>query len=708
MASATMQVALVLTAINNLGPNLNAAKNMISGLGTTAADTQKRINELQNLKSSGMADVSAGMAMLVPIEEAIRKAALFEDAMTEVEIANYDATIPLNLQKDQLKELSELALELGAATKFNNTDAANAQIELLKNGMAYQDVLEGGAKASMYLGQTAKIAPEAAAEAVSQITNMFQLNGSQLMEVADDVNRAANASSAGVQAIMHDMQQAGGTAKLLGLSAKDTSLMLGTLHNLGLGDSSGNYLNDMLLNLNKTTPKARKALEEMGLLKDATITYTKSGTMKVTGGENSVFNEMGQIRSAQHLVDSLRAALIGVDLSSLYDTNGEMLPAEEIAALVEQSNKLEAVQNFKDVFGIQGMRAAIALAQTGKGSYEEMVEKAANMMSIQEQVLKQQSTLLGMLETLKGSWETLMTSSGSPLVEEVKSYVAGANKAIDAIQEWVNAHPEATKMIMKTVAGLALFKMGLGVFKIGRSFVGGFSLGIAGAATKVLGFISTFNYFRQGSGIFRALWAAVSFGNPILTKAGLFIGGLGTKVLTAGGQALVAGARFIGGFGLKVLTAGSQALIAGARMALAWIIGLGPVGWIIGLVTLAIIGGIAAWKTNFGGFQDWIKEWATKVVEKINKVRNFFGKESLEYDWMVSDDSNPSKPKGTTTPPFLGDGSTTTDNRKFNFNINSTDPTGAANEISSILGGKSMDKYQLSRDPRLEDYLVFP
>ncbi|ADY55138.1 phage tail tape measure protein, TP901 family [Syntrophobotulus glycolicus DSM 8271] len=688
MASTTMQVALILTAVNNLGPNIKSAKNMIVGLGKTAAETQKRINDLQNLKASGVADIRSGAAMLVPLEEALRKAALFEDVMNDVGIANYDASIPLNMQKEQLEELSDLALKLGAETKFNNTDAANAQMELLKNGMAYQDVMEGGAKASMYLGQTAKAAPETAAEAVSQLTNMFQLNGNQLMQVADDINRAANASSAGVQAIMNDMQQTGGTAKLLGLTAKDTSLMLGTLHNMGLGDSSGNYLNDMLLNLNKATPKARKALEEMGLLKDATVTYTKSGTMKVSGGQNSVFNSQGQIKNAQSLVESLRASMIGVDLSSLYDTNGKMLPDDEIASMVESSNKLKALQNFKDVFGIQGMRAAIALAQTGKGSYEEMVGKAGNMKSIEEQVISQQSTLIGKLETLKGSAETLMTSSGTPMIEELKSYADTANQIVDTIQVWTTAHPEATKAIMKTVIALGGLRIGLGIGKLLTSQFGFMGIGIGNAASKVIGFASTYSYFRQGSGIFRSLWSAISFGSPVLTKAG----------------------SIVGGFGGKVLTAGSQALIAGGRMALAWVIGLGPVGWIVGGVTLAIIAAVAAWKTNFGGFQDWVIKWATKVVEIINKVRNFFGASSLEYDWMVqsSDGKNLQALNSPKTTPFLGDGSKTTDNRQFNFQIQSTDPKAAAGEVSSILGGKGMDKYQMSRDPRFSSDPVYP
>ncbi|AEG60014.1 phage tail tape measure protein [Desulforamulus ruminis] len=680
MSSTTMTVALVLTAMNNMGPNINSARRMISGLSTNIEDAQRKLQKYQELRDSGMNHLRGAAVMAIPLEESIRNATKFESVMKNVELANYDSTVPLNLQEEQLEKLSELALQLGADTAFNNTEAAQAQRALLRNGMEYEDVMTGGAKASMYLAQTAEIAATAAADAVSQITNMFQLNGSQLMQVADDINRAANASSAEVQAIMHDMQQVGGTAHIMGLQAKETTLLLGTLHNMGLGDSSGNYLNDMLINLDKVTPKAQKALYSMGWLKDAQVSYTKTGKMQISGGENSLFDERGQLRSAQHLVNSLRAALAGVNLEGLYNANGELLPAEEIDQLIESSNKLQVLQNFKDVFGIQGMRAAIALAQNGKGSYEEMVQKAERMKAIDEQVAEMQGTLAGMFESLMGSWETLMTSSGSPMIDEMKSFVKWATNTTNAVMEWTKANPEATRAILRLVGGMALIRGSMGLFNVIRGFFGPILIFLSNFASKAQGLYTAFKYFRQGNGIFRALWSAIAFGHPLLTKVG----------------------NVLGGFGKKALTVGAQALLAGARIALAWLIGLGPVGWIILGVTAAIAAGVAAWKTNFGGFRDWVISWASKVVDVINKVRTAFGKDPVHFNWMDKPSIGDFKAQEYQKPQVLSN-SGGNDNRKYEFNIQSTDPKGAAREVHNLLGGSVLDKYQLSRDPRLQD-----
>lgn len=82
-------------------------------------------------------------------------------------------------------------------------------------------------------------------------------------------------------------------------------------------------------------------------------------------------------------------------------------------------------------------------------------------------------------------------------------------------------------------------------------------------------------------------------------------------------------------FGGRLLWLGAQSLIAAGRMALAWIIALGPVAWIIAGVTVLIVAGIAAWKTNFMGFRDkvtavwnWIKEHAATAWQGIKDTIN--------------------------------------------------------------------------------------
>lgn len=610
MANTSLKVALVLTAVSNIAPVLQQAQRNMATFNQSVKQqvsdfeqynkkvkqAEEQLQRFQKIQQDGVNQIQSGLVMLAPVEEAARQAAKFEGAMKKVETANFDATIPLEEQHRMMEELRAQATKLGAETVFSNLEAAQAQNILLRNGMEYIDVLQGGAQASLYLAQTAEVAPSMAANAISQITNMYQLQGDQLMFVADQVNRAANASSAGVQNIMQDLQAAGMSAHTLGLNIKDTAMMLGVLHNMGLGDASGTYLNDMLINLDKGTQKAQKALQAMGWLEGATIKYTSSGTAKIIGGENALFNEKGEIKSAEELVKRLRTVLFeNSDLKpeDLRDASGQILPEEKINELMQAKNKLEAIQHLKDVFGIQGMRAAIALATPGKGSYEDMVAKAERAKSIQDQVLEWQETLIGKLETLKGSWETLMSESGSPLLKELKKNVQWLVDMTGKVTAFANTHPQVTMWVMKILGGLALLKIVTGSLMWVFGGMGGF---ITGAGSKLLvftryvhGFYDTFKYFRQGAGIFRSLWSAVQFGYPALTRV------LG----------------IVGRFGGGLLRLGAQALITAARIGASWLIAMGPIGWIVAGVIAIIALAIAAWKNNFMGFKDWLTgAWA--------------------------------------------------------------------------------------------------
>ncbi|NLI12801.1 MAG: phage tail tape measure protein [Peptococcaceae bacterium] len=680
MANTSLKVALVLTAVSNIAPVLQQAQRNMASFNQSIKQQQndfeqynkkvkqaeEQIKSFQKIQAVGAGHAQGGLMMLAPVEEAARQAAKFEGAMKKVEVANFDAAVPLEEQQRMMEELRAQATKLGAETVFSNLEAAQAQNMLLRNGMEYIDVMNGGAQASLYLAQTAEIAPSMAANAISQITNMYQLQGDQLMFVADQMNRAANASSAGVQNIMQDLQAAGMSAHTLGLKVKDTAMMLGVLHNMGLGDASGTYLNDMLINLDKGTQKAQKALQNMGWLEGATIKYTSSGTAKIIGGENALFNEKGEIKSAEELVKRLRSVLFeNSDLKpeDLRDASGQILPEERINELMQAKNKLEAIQNLKDVFGIQGMRAAIALATPGKGSYEDMVAKAERAKSIQDQVLEWQGTLIGKVESLKGSWETLMSESGSPLVKEIKNNVQWLIDMTNKVTAFANTHPLVTKWVLKV----------LGCFAVGRIAIGGFmwmfgglgsfivkSAGYIGSFTRYArGFFDAFKYFRQGAGIFRSLWSAVSFGYPTLMRVGAIFGRMGQFGLKAFqllekvgyatfgrlslviqgivtrigpflakmglsalgvfqklGGLFLQGIKIAGQFGGSLLKLATQALLAAARIGASWLIALGPIGWIILGVSAIITAAIVAWKTNFLGFRDWLTgAWET-VKEK--------------------------------------------------------------------------------------------
>lgn len=749
----SLSVALVLSAVNNMGPALGTAVKQVKEVEDSVnklknvspsgkwddqyfTDQLAKMDELktksQKLQSSGKAQILKGTIEFGAIKEAVDSASDFERVMKQVELANYDANVPLKLQAEEMKNLSNLALKLGADTVFSNTDAANAELNLIKNGMDYKDVMEGGAKASVYLAQTAEVSCDSAADAISQVTNMFQLQGSQMMQTADDINRAANASSAGVQDIMHDLQQTGQTAHTLGLNIKDTTLLLGTLHNMGLGDASGTFLNDLLLRLDAVSPTAEKALYSLGLLEGATVKKTKSGKMQIVGGESSIFDSSGHIKNAQDLVNKLRQTLYNahIDPKKMFDSSGNMLSDEELQKQFGGKKANEVINNMKKAFGVQGMRAAVALTISGKGSFEDMTAKAKRAKDIQTQVQEMQKTFSGIVESIKGSIETLMTSASTPLMNSLKGIGNSIIDVINKLTAWTAAHPKITTAILQLVGYLAIFNISMGASKLlFGNLLGVFASG-GSAFLKMTryfkGFGESFSFLTKimGGGKISSFFRAFTFGTKLdgVTKTIMSIGSkaggvfktLGTGALNAGKSVLDVGAKF--------LLTGAKALIAGGKMALAWVIGLGPIGWIIAGVTAIVVAAVAAWKTNFLGFRDKTNEifsaigkfiggvvdgitnaWDSAIGWISNKLETLWGfaKKLVDNPIVKGIVSGAKWVGGKIEGAFSGKSEQTiknsnssySDNRNYTYNIRSTDPRLAAAQISNN------DKYIRSRNP---------
>ncbi|MGG1600580.1 phage tail tape measure protein [Paenibacillus naphthalenovorans] len=672
MANTSLQVALVLTAVNNMGSALRSARQQVSDLGHTYDSLRQKAQQMNDLRTSGLQDVAAGAAMLAPIESAVRSAGQLEYAMKRLEIASYDAAQPVEEHKRQLKELEALAVELGASTAFSSTEAANGMTELIRSGMAVRDVLNGGAKAAIYLAQTAEVAPDVAASSVAKLSNMFNLAGDKMMQVADDINRAANASSAGVQEIMYSMRLAGASASALGLDVKETSLLIGTLYNKGLGEQSGSSLNNLLLSLTNIKDQAGEAMAKLGLLKNAQFKRNKDGTLKLIQGDGVVFDEKGQIKSAQALVDAVRAAFKsnGLSLNDIVDAKGNLLPQEELDKLAQGKQKLnEVILLFKQAFGEEGMRAAIALAAEGKGSYEETAAAAQRAMDIQKQVQELQGTMLGLFEQISGAWETFNASSGGLVTEEVKQLAKEVLQFLDVLGQWVAAHPELTANIIKTIAILAGLRIGLGALKLifgmtmGPLFSFGAGLVRFGKYARDAG--RAFLFFRSvGNGVFGAGLKALFKDFPRIqqliqvTANGMTrLGRLGWSgfmfVARGAGSALAAVGRFAmqGAVWLarhtaaiarnvamtiaqRAVWAGQLAVMAAVRVAtVAWTaaqwalnaaMSANPIGLIV-IAIAALVAGVVWAYNRFEWFRNGVQFVFNMIANAIQSVIAWFG-----------------------------------------------------------------------------------
>ncbi|WP_018086478.1 phage tail tape measure protein [Desulfurispora thermophila] len=621
----SFSVALILTAYNNMAGALRSAAAQVESLGRTIQNVKQQVsgglfsdqwfnNAINNVKqaqetmekwrSSGTADIAEGMAMIAPVEQVVRKASELEDVLQDIRANIYETTMPADQLNNLMQQVQEKALQLGAATRNSGAEAGQTMLTLIKGGMNLQTVLEGGAEAALYLAQAAKIPPEFSAEAIIKIGNAFKVAGKDMVGVADILSRIDAASTASVPSLLAGMTYVSGTAAQLGLTVKETAAALAVLNNRGMeGSIAGTSLNQMLLRLTPASKEAAKALEKIGI-----------------NFQRDFFDASGKAKPLLDIINVLRKHLQG-------------LP---------ENVKMDILTN---IFGVEGARAAIALIQEGEGSIEDINRQYEKAIPLMERIRMMQETFAAKFENMMGSVENFMSAAGTPFMNAIKGYIDRITDILNVLTDWIKANPQVAKGIAQVLVALGGFRILTGMGKIFASFF--FSPLLSFAKTSLVvgrslkGFWDAFNYFRQGAGIFRALWGAIAFGHPTLTRIGLLVSRLGNAFITAGrfagqlglsiirataqglatfGRWALQGITIAGRFGLTLLRLAAQALIAAARMAMAWLIGLGPVGWIILGVTAIIAGAIAAWKTNFLGFRDWlIRVWQT-IRESAGKA----------------------------------------------------------------------------------------
>lgn len=156
-------------------------------------------------------------------------------------------------------------------------------------------------------------------------------------------------------------------------------------------------------------------------------------------------------------------------------------------------------------------------------------------------------------------------------------------------------------------------------------------LGMAAGLERLRGLVprvlSVFTKLPGVTGLFKIFEVIQRVGYATFGNLSLLIQRIGPVISRA--------ISVVGRFGVSLLRLGTRSLIAAGRMAAAWFIALGPIGWIIAGVTVLIVAGVAAWKTNFMGFRDkvtavwnWIKEHAITAWQGIKDTIN------TVMDWL--------------------------------------------------------------------------
>jgi TP901 family phage tail tape measure protein len=350
----------------------------------------KNINKISEGLLNGLAETAKGVSIAVGVGIAA--------------FAGYGAKLAIDYEKqlsgikaltgasaDQMKLVSDLAVDLGNKTKFSAIEAAQGAEELLKAGVSLEQVMGGGLAGALDLAAAGELSVAESAEIASTALNAFKKDGLSVSQTADILAGSANASATSVQELKFGLSQVSAVASGVGLNFKDTSTALAVFAQNGLkGSDAGTSLKTMLLNLQPTTKGQIAMFEELGLMTEngANQFFTAEGKVKDLAGISGILNDkLKDLTDQQRLAtletlfgsDAIRAANIlykeGAD--GINNMSKEMLKftAQDVAR--EKTNNLagafERLKGTIDTKSIQLFSASLPNATSAIEKLDEVI-----------------------------------------------------------------------------------------------------------------------------------------------------------------------------------------------------------------------------------------------------------------------------------------------------------------------------------------------
>lgn len=381
---------------------IKAELSGLQGKAYTAIVNIRQNGPLQQMRN-GLSGMAGGMLMGTSMQMA-GAAGIGFGAFNAVQ--NYS---DFTAQLSQVKALTDLdaqtmdqvkakAMELGDATTFSSTEAAQGMTELLKAGVSIKDVLGDASEAALNLATAGGLGMGEAAEIMSTAMNAFHMDDAT--HAADILAGAANASATSVQEMRYSLAACSAVAAGAGVSFDDTNTALAVFAQNGLkGSDAGTSLKTMLQNMIPTTKTQMEAFAELNLL-------TENGT------------------------------------SAFFDASGNMKSMADIAALLQDRlkglTKEQQMTYLNAMFGSDAIRGGMILMREGAKGVKDMYD-AMSKVTAADTAAVMMDNLKGSLNELSSAWENLtikLLDSGAGdglrgFIDELTDLTRGFNKALD-------------------------------------------------------------------------------------------------------------------------------------------------------------------------------------------------------------------------------------------------------------------------------------
>lgn len=367
-----LEIGIALVLQDRFSNQAREASSVIRGLHRDAKNAvQANLTAVQSY-----ANMASGIAnsIVSTLTTTIETGVDFIDVMTTVGAIS-------GATENQISGLSETAQTLGLRTMFMSRDIASGMKYLAMAGNDANQIQEMISGAAMMANATGMElgGKGGAADLLTNIMRTFKLEGQQAADiVGDQLTKAALSSNVLMTDLAEAIKYSAASMVTLKQQLPQVAAMIGVLGNAGIqGSMAGTSIRNMAdyLTQSITNPnfKGAKALAKLGL------------------GKQDFVDANGDLQDFAVMLEKIGTATQGL---STVDQNAV----------------------FKSIFGVRGMRAAVAIMRDTEGYFDLLNKIQNNSAGFAEEVVrKRMETFAGKIEIVRSAAENLMTTFSKAL-----------------------------------------------------------------------------------------------------------------------------------------------------------------------------------------------------------------------------------------------------------------------------------------------------
>lgn len=338
---------------------------------------------------------------------------------------------------DELEQLTNQAIDLGASTSFSASEVAAGMENLASAGFTTQEIMDAmpglldlAASSGADLARSSEIAASA--------IRGFGLEANSSAHIADIFAEASARTNAQVEDMGEAMKYIAPVANTMGLSIEEVAAAIGIMSDAGIkGEQAGTTLRGALTRLTKPTDKMVAVMDELGI---------------------SFYDNEGKMKSLTEMISMLQNATSG---------------------LTEEQQQYALTT----LFGTESLSGMVALISRGSDDLADMTKEFKNADGAAKDMA---DTMLdntkGSIEELKGSLESAgiaIQKSLSPFIRDL------AEKIQDLVDDFNDLTDEEKENVIKTALLVAAIGPAIKILSTLGSTLGTVGKGISVVTTGI-------------------------------------------------------------------------------------------------------------------------------------------------------------------------------------------------------------------------------